>query len=176
MSAATLFPSVLGGEFTALDPCLKWVHSGEPRKLRGSVTVERGVGFVARALGALASLPSAMTDAPIEVQIEGTGRGERWIRLFAGSHRMESTLYREGELLVEQLGHAALKFRLSVRGGGMKWVLEHISAFGVPLSLRWFRISATITSRGGRYHFFVDSELRGLGRIVRYEGLLHAAA
>ncbi len=40
-----LFPSVLGAEFTALDPCLKWVHSGESRKLRGSVTVERGAGF-----------------------------------------------------------------------------------------------------------------------------------
>jgi hypothetical protein len=117
-----------------------------------------------------------MKDAPIEVQIEETGRGERWIRLFAGSHRMVSTLYRDGGLLVEQLGPAALKFRLSVRGGGMTWVLEHISAFGVPLSLRWFRISATIVSRDGRYHFFVDSELCGVGRIVRYEGLLDAAA
>jgi Domain of unknown function (DUF4166) len=170
-----LFLCVLGAEFAALDSCLKWVHSGESRKLRGSVTVDRGTGLVARALGALASLPSAMTDAPIEVQIEGTGRGERWIRLFASRHRMESTLYRDGELLVEQIGPAALKFRLSVRDGGMKWVLEHISAFGVPLPLWWFRISATIASRDGRYHFFVDSQLRGVGRIVRYEGLLDAA-
>jgi hypothetical protein len=171
-----LFPSVLGAEFTALDPRLRWVHSGEPRKLRGSVTIERGTGFVAAALAALASLPSAMTDAPIEVQIEGTGRGERWIRVFAGSHRMVSTLYRDGELLVERLGPAALKFHVSVRDGGMKWILEHISAFGIPLSLRWFRVSATIASRNGRYHFFVDSELRGVGHIVCYEGLLDAAA
>jgi hypothetical protein len=171
-----LFPSVLGAQFAALDPCLKWVHSGEPRKLRGSVTVDRGTGLVAGALGALASLPCAMMDAPIEVQIEGAGRAERWIRVFAGSHRMVSTLYRDGELLVERLGPAALKFRLSVRGGGMKWVLEHISAFGVPLPVGWFRISATTASRDGRYHFLVDSELRGVGRIVRYEGLLDAAA
>jgi hypothetical protein len=47
--ATMLFPSVLGAEFAALDPCFKWVHSGEPRRLRGSVTVERGTGFVARA-------------------------------------------------------------------------------------------------------------------------------
>ena len=176
MATEPLFPSVLGAEFTALEPCIRWVHCGESRKLRGSVTVERGTGFVAGILGALASLPAAMTDAPIEVQIEDTGRGERWIRLFAGSHRMVSTLCRDRELLVEKLGFAAMNFRLSVHGGGMKWVLEHISAFGVPLPLRWFHISATISSRDGRYHFLVESELRRVGRIVRYEGLLDAAA
>jgi hypothetical protein len=31
MTAATPFPSVLGAEFAALDPCLRWVHSGESR-------------------------------------------------------------------------------------------------------------------------------------------------
>src|SRR5271155_1777315 len=51
MIAATLFPSVLGAQFAALDPCLRWVHSGESRRLRGSVTVERGSGVVARMLG-----------------------------------------------------------------------------------------------------------------------------
>jgi hypothetical protein len=54
MTAATLFPSVLGSQFVALDPCLKWVHSGESRILRGSVTVERGGGVVARMSGVLA--------------------------------------------------------------------------------------------------------------------------
>jgi hypothetical protein len=79
---ATLFPSVLGAQFVALDPCLRWVHSGDSRRLRGSVTVE----------------------------------------------------------------------------------------------LKWFRIAATIKARDGCYHFVVDSELIGVGRIVRYEGLLDAAA
>jgi hypothetical protein len=89
---------------------------------------------------------------------------------------MVTTLHREGELLTERLGPAALKFRLSVRGGGMEWVLAHVSACGIPLPLKWFRICATIDSRNGRYYFFVDSELRGVGRIARYEGLLDAAA
>jgi len=92
MTAVTLFPSVLGVEFSALDSCLRWVHSGESRRLRGFVTVKRGTSVVAKVVGVLA------------------------------------------------------------------------------------RISATIDSRDGRYHFFVDSELRGIGRIVRYEGLLDAAS
>ena len=116
MTAATLFPSVLGTHFAALDPCLRWVHSGEPRTLRGSVTVERGSGVVARMLGVLALIPAVMS------------------------------------------------------------VLEHIGAFGFALPLKWFRIAATIKARDGRYHFVVDSELIGVGRIVRYEGLLDAAA
>jgi hypothetical protein len=172
MTAAALFPSVLGVEFAALDSCLRRVHSGESCKLHGSVTVERGASLMATVLGSLASLPSAMKDAAIEVQIERTDRGERWIRVFAGKHRMTSTLHEDDELLVEQLGPAALKFRLSVRGGEMRWALEHISVFGVALPLRWFSIAATIDSRDGRYHFLVDSQLRGMGRIVRYEGLI----
>jgi hypothetical protein len=176
MTSGSLFPFVLGADFDALDPRLKLAHSGESFKLEGTVAVERGTSFVSRALGAIASLPPAVTNAPIEVQIEANSTGERWIRVFATKHCMVSTLHRDGELLAERLGPATLKFRLSVRGGGMQWVLEHISACGIPLPVRWFRISATIDSRDGRYYFYVDSELRGVGRIVRYEGLLDAAA
>jgi hypothetical protein len=176
MTAATLFPSLLGIKFAALDACLRWVHSGDSRQLRGCVTVERGTSVVAKALGFLASLPSGMADAPIEVRIEVTEKGETWTRLFASHHLMVSTLRTDRGLLVERLGPAALKFRVIVRDGTLEWVLEHIAAFGIKLPLRWFRISATVDSRDGRYHFVVDSELRGVGRIVRYEGLLDAAA
>jgi len=176
MTAATLFPSVLGAQFAALDPLLRWVHSGEPRRLRGSVTVERGSGVVARMAAVLASLPAAMWDAPIEVLIEVSGTGEKWGRLFAGQHLMVSTLKRDGELLVERVGPAVLKFRLVARNGALEWVLEHVAAFGIALPLKWFLLAATIRARDGRYHVVVDSELIGVGRIVRYEGLLDAAA
>ena len=128
MTAATLFPSVLGVEFAALDSCLRWVHSGDSRRLRGCVTVERGTSVVAKALGVLASVPSAMTDAPIEVRIEVTEKGETWIRLFASHHLTVSTLQRDRGLLVERLGPVAFKFRLLVRDGTLEWVLEHISS------------------------------------------------
>jgi Domain of unknown function (DUF4166) len=176
VTTATLFPSVLGVEFSSLDSLLRWVHSGDSRELWGCVTVERGTSVVAQVLGVLASLPSAMTDEPIEVRIEVTEKGETWTRLFASRHLMVSTLRGDRGLLVERLGPAAFKFRLLVRDGTLEWILEHVAAFGIALPLSWFRISATIDSRDGRYHFVVDSELRGVGRIVRYEGLLDAAA
>ncbi len=138
--------------------------------------MDRGKGVVARVLGIVAALPAAMTDVPIEVRIEVWGTGERWERLFAGRHLMVSTLEKEGELLVERLGPAALKFRLVVLDDTMEWVLEDIAAFGLTLPLKWFRVVATIKARHGRYHFMVDTALIGVGRIVRYEGLLDAAA
>lgn len=176
MTAVTLFPTVLGVEFSALDSCLRWVHSGESRQLRGFVTVKRGTSVVAKVVGVLASLPSAMTDAPIEVRIEVTDKEETWTRLFGNHQLMVSTLKSDRGLLVERLGPVVVKFRLLLRDGTLEWVLEHIAAFGIALPLSWFRISATIDSRDGHYHFVVDSELRGVGRIVRYEGLLDAAA
>jgi hypothetical protein len=165
----------MGAEFSALDPCLRWIHSGESRRLSGRVTVERGRSFIAAALGFLAALPRAMVDAPIDVSIERTPQGETWTRLFGGREEMTTTLRRDGDLLVEKLGLGVLKFRLSARGGGMTWRLERITAFGIALPLRWFSMSAAIDSRNGRYHFIVDSALRGVGRIVRYEGVLDAA-
>ena len=176
MTAATLFPSLLGVEFSALDSCLRWMHSGEARQSRGCVTVKRGRSVVAKVIGVLASLPSAMTDAPIEVRIEVTEKGETWTRLFANHHLLVSTLKSDRGLLVERLGPVVVKFRLLVRDGTLEWVLEHIAAFGIALPLSWSRISATIDSHDGRYHFLVDSEPLGIGRIVRYEGLLDAAA
>jgi hypothetical protein len=175
MTVPMLFPSLLGADFPALDPCLRWIHAGESRRLSGRVTVERGRSFIAAALGFLAALPRAMVDAPIEVCIECTPQGETWTRLFGGSQEMSTTLHRDGELLVEKLGPGVLKFRLAARAGGITWKLEHITAFGIALPVGWFRISAASDSRNGRYHFIVDSALRGVGRIVRYEGVLDAA-
>jgi hypothetical protein len=171
-----LFPEIIGADFAALDPCLQGIHGGESKTWQGTVTVERGVSLIARALGILASLPPAMRAAPIEIRIEATSRGERWSRLFAHRHRMASTLYRKDDLLVERLGPAALTFRLLVQRGALKWQLARVSVARIPLPLAWFQIFAKLDARDGRYHFVVDSSLLKFGRIVRYEGLLDASA
>jgi hypothetical protein len=172
MRAAPLFPSRLGGDFEHLDPRLQWVHSGESRDLRGTVTVKRGTSFIAKILGMLTSLPPALKNAPVQVRIEIKGDKERWIRTYGGTHRMSSTLFRHGNALVEQLGPASFTFRLVARDGGIDWRLEHVSMIGVPLPASWFQIFARVDVQNGRYHFSIDSTLRGIGRIVSYEGLL----
>jgi Domain of unknown function (DUF4166) len=172
-----LSPSLFGSlaAFEQLDPKLQWVHGGESRNLRGIATVERGSSCIAKILGVLTSLPPSLKEAPIRVCIQIQGDKERWIRIYAGTHRMTSALYREGDDVVERVGPAALTFRIVVRDSGMDWQLQKLSMLGIPLPVRWFQISARVDTQNGRYHFMIDSALRGVGRIVRYEGLLDVA-
>src|ERR1700722_7869283 len=172
MMAEPLFPSRLGAAFAHLDPQLQWVHCGESRDLRGTVTVERGTSFIARILGMLTSLPPALNSAPIQVRIDIKGQTESWIRIYADKHQMTSTLSRDGNCLVERLGPASLTFRLVARDAGIDWQLEHVSMIGIPLPTSWFQIFARVDVQNGRYHFLIDSTLRGIGRIVCYQGLL----
>jgi hypothetical protein len=171
-----LFPSRLGAAFGQLHPKLQWVHSGEKRDLPGTVSVERGSSFVARILGLLTSLPPSLKDASIQVLIRIDGDKERWIRIYAHTHRMTSELFREGDALVERVGPAVMTFGIVARDQGMDWQLRKVSMFGVPLRARWFQISARVDIQNSRYHFLIDSALRGVGRIVNYEGLLDVGA
>jgi hypothetical protein len=172
--SAPLFASVLGAEFAALDACLRWVHGGEPRLLSGRVTVERGSSLLAKAACAVTSLPRAMTDAPIDMRIGPATRGERWTRFFADCRPMESLLFGQGDRLVEVLGPATFTFRPQRRGAALEWLLERVALAGVPLPTHWFLVTARMEARDGRYHFLVEAGLRGVGRIVRYEGFLDA--
>jgi hypothetical protein len=176
MRGEALFPSRLGPAFGRLDAKLQWVHGGKTRDLRGTVTVERGSSFIAKVLGLLTSLPPALSRAPIRVRIEIAGDKERWIRTYAGSHVMSSTLYRKGSALVERVGPAALTFKILERNGTMDWQLQNVSILGLPLPTSWFEVSARVDIQQGRYHFLIDSALSGVGRIVRYEGLLDVDA
>ena len=176
MKTEALFPSILGPAFALLNSSLRWVHGGEGRELSGTVTVERGTSFAAKVLAALTSLPPSLHDAPVQVQIQIDGERERWIRTYARSKVMSSTLYKEGGLLVERVGAAALTFRIVARDGGMDWQLQKVSMLGIPLPVKWFEVSARVDLRQGRYHFLIDSSLSGVGRIVRYEGLLDVGA
>jgi hypothetical protein len=117
-----------------------------------------------------------MHNAPIEVRIEVTDRGERWTRLFGQSRAVRSTLRRSGNFLVDQLGPAKLKFILGVRETGLEWTLARMTLAGIPWPVQWFRATARAGVQSDRYHFLIDSAVRGIGRIVRYEGELDASA
>jgi hypothetical protein len=172
MRNEALFPSRLGAAFALLDPELRWVHDGESRDLLGKVTVERGTSLISRVLGALTSLPPTLRNAPIRIRIDVAGDQERWTRTYAGAHVMSSTLHKAGGALVEKVGPAALTFRIIERDAGMDWQLQKVAMLGLPLPAAWFEISARVDMQQDRYHFLIDSAVRGVGRIVRYEGLL----
>jgi hypothetical protein len=167
-----LFPSLLGETFQRLDAPVRAVHGGSSRRLRGTATVERGHSLFARILCAMASLPRSADRVPIEVQINTDSQGERWTRFFGDCRPMQSRLHGNRDLLVERLGPAVFVFRLREHGGGIAWSLIQISALSIQLPIRWFTVSAFSGAHAGRYTFTVDAALRGVGRIIRYDGEL----
>lgn len=170
--SASLFASVLGSDFAALDPALRWVHGGEPRLLRGKVTVQRGNSLLAKAACLLTSLPLPMSEAPIDMRIGPAEGGERWTRFFGSGRPMESLLFGRGDRLVEVLGPARFTFRPRRHETALEWLLERVCIAGLPVPAGWLLVTARMDARDGRYHFVVEAAVRGFGRIVRYEGFL----
>jgi Domain of unknown function (DUF4166) len=169
---APLFKTLLGREFDALDARVREVHDGQSRRLRGVATIERGTSLIARLLCASALLPRNQKALPVTVQITISDHGEIWTRCFDTSAPMRSTLRECSGFLVERLGLATMKFWLERRGGGINWCLCGISAFGCSLPLSWFRIATYTGANRGRYCFDVYAELRGIGKLIRYQGEL----
>jgi hypothetical protein len=162
----------MGREFDALDPRVREVHDGQSRELRGVATIERGTSLIARLFCASALLPRNQSALPVAVEIRVSDQGETWIRRFHTSASMRSTLHERSGFLVERLGLATMKFRLERHGGGINWRLCGISALGCPLPLNWFRIITYTGVNRGRYCFDVYAQLRGIGKLIRYQGEL----
>jgi hypothetical protein len=169
---AALFPDLLSGAFEALAGPVRRVHRGGSQVFKGIATVERGPSLIARVLCAVASLPPSLKDVPVTVDIEDLRGHERWTRRFGASAPMRSALRGRGQQLTERLGPATLTFAITAEGGAIRWQLSRIAAFGCPLPARLFEVLARSGSMGDRYHFVIDVRMRGIGRIIRYEGTL----
>jgi len=169
-----LFPALLGASFPNLDARVRRVHNGQPGQWSGTANIARGRSYLARIACAMAGLPAEANCTPVIVDIETDGTTERWTRRFAGSMPMRSTLARQGTLLSERLGAATLIFRLAERDGGIDWLLERIYVLGCRLPRVLFTVSAHSGCGAAGYRFVVDAGLRGIGRLIRYEGELDA--
>jgi len=171
MSAAPgLFALLLGAQFATLLPVVQRVHRGRTVMLHGSVDVTRGHSWMARLLCRLARLPAAQAGAPARVHIEVFDRHERWTRYFGTNAPMSSTLRTSRGRLVERMGPLALSFELRADHGVLKWALARATVCGLPVPRDWFRVSANVDERGGRYRFDVSVESPLVGPVIAYRG------
>ena len=128
----------------------------------------RPARLIARVLG----LPLADGEGPLEVTIQASGCGQRWIRHFP-PRPMISDLDADAGLLRERLGPTTLRFRLEADARGLTWTLVSVRLLGLPLPVAWFRAcEARESELDGRYRFFVRAQLPGIGLLVGYEGWL----
>lgn len=168
-----LYPRVLGPAFGSLAPLLKSLHARPGlQRYRGEVEVLRGTHWLARLCGWATRLPPA-GQGRVEVEIDATGRGERWIR-HIGGQAMRSCLWEQDGLLCEQLGLARFGFRLTVEQGVIVWRVARASVLGLSLPTAWFdEVLAHESGLDGRYRFDVAAALPGIGLLVHYRGWLH---
>jgi hypothetical protein len=174
LDGANALQACLGNAFDRLPETVRRAHLGKIR-LTGDARVTRGSAF-ANVLANVMGLPAA--SEVIEMSVEGEHLPDRmiWNRRF-GDRRFESCFRLQQDRLIESLGPFRLQLRLEVRDRRLRYVLERVTLFGVPVPRRLAPdLEAWEGEREGRYEFAVEVRLPIIGRLVRYEGLLDLAA
>ena len=169
-----LFPRLIRG-FDDLPAAVRAAHGeAAETRLAGRCDVQRGAGWLARALAAAAALPRAGRDIPLRVLIRREAGCEEWTREFAG-RTMRSSLRARGNLLEEALGPVRLRFALRASDGAIEWRVTAARVLGIPLPASWFSgVAARECAVDGRYCFDVRAEMPLVGLLVHYRGLLDA--
>jgi hypothetical protein len=167
---ANAFKICLGAEFDQLPVTVQRAHAGKIR-LTGYARVSRG-GSVASALATFMRLPAATERVAMSVEGEHLPDRMIWNRRF-GERRFESCFKLRRGRLIESLGPFRLQLHLDVRDHRLRYMLEHVTLFGVPVPRALApQLEAWEGERDGRYDFAVEVRLPLIGRLVRYEGLL----
>jgi len=171
----TLYAQLLGPRWSSLAPPVQRIHAGVG-VARGVFVVRRGVGVLARPIGAVLGMPPAADATPITLEVECAGGVERWKRDFDGRPLL-TTQWADGGLLVENLGGVQCWFRLRVEDGGL--IFEQVRTtiglrrFAVPLP-RFLspRVVGRAEARERSAHAQVDVRIHAplVGLLVSYEG------
>jgi hypothetical protein len=168
------FGTCLGAEINQLPTAVRRAHVGRIR-LTGHARVSRG-GAIAHAIATVMRLPAATER--VAMSVEGDHLPDRmiWNRRF-GDRKFESCFTLRQGRLVESLGPFRLQLRLEVQDHRLRYVLERVTVFGLPVPRALApQLEAWEGERDGRYDFAVEVRLPVIGRLVRYEGLLDLVA
>lgn len=173
-----LYRQVMAGAFDAMPAEWRALHDLTEGELTvaGRASVERGRGVLARLAGAVIGFPKAGEDVPVSVTFTRQGRGERWLRTFAGksfASLQEPGRGRSEHLIVERFGPLAIAMAPTVENGRMRLVIRRFSAFGIPLP-QWLGPTTAAHEEvvDGRFRFDVEIGHPLTGMIVRYRGWL----
>lgn len=164
----------LGDDFARLPETVRRAHVGNIC-LTGQARVTRG-GALANALANMMGLPHASDH--VAMTVEGDHLPDRmiWNRRFA-ERKFQSCFRLQQGRLIESLGPFRLQLRLEARDHRLRYVLERVTLFGIPVPRSLAPdLEAWEGELDGRYEFAVEVRLPIIGRLVRYEGLLELSA
>jgi uncharacterized protein YbjT (DUF2867 family) len=171
-----LYARVMREAFFRLPPAVRSLHEiAGDAGAAGRAEVERGAHPLGRLVAALMGFPPE-GEHGVHVHFEERDGAETWTRDFSG-RKFRSRLSERGGWLVERFGTLRFAFDLCSNEEGLRMVLHHWSAFGIPLPLALGpRGEAREFERDGVFHFDVPIALPGIGPVVRYRGWLRPLA
>ena len=149
-------------------------HGGQCLSLHGQSDIIRGKALFSRICAFFARLPPAQSKVETQVHIQVNSDGsECWQRCF-GQARMPSRLsFGPAGTLRERLGALRFDFRLTTDSNGIRWHVQKVAVFGLPLPARWFsEVHAYSYDAAGSYCFLVHAQMPLAGLLVRYQGSL----
>jgi uncharacterized protein DUF4166/saccharopine dehydrogenase-like protein len=174
---APLYRRLLGDAWSSLPAPLQAMHDLDTElAAEGRAEVERGNGWLARAVAFVVGFPRVGKDVPVKVSFRVEDGREHWQRNFAGrSFRsvQEQGRGRFERLLCERFGPLNVGMALVCEAGRMRLVVRRWSLFGIPMPLALApRGNSYEFAEDGRFHFHVEIRHPFTGLIVGYRGWL----
>jgi hypothetical protein len=176
-TAGPLYAQLLGAAWAELPAEIRAMHDWRgTAEARGTASVERGTGLLARLAAKLIGFPAAAAETPVTVRFSVRDGVETWTRTF-GAEQFSSTQMagrgRTAHLLCERFGPFAFAMALVVDAGRLSLVPRGWSVLGVPLpSALCPRADAHESVENGLFRFHVEIRHPLTGLIVCYRGSL----
>jgi Domain of unknown function (DUF4166) len=175
-----LYPQLLGASWDLLDEAVRHMHGdGEVVIAAGVFQVRRASNRLVRWLGSLAGLPVAGSAVEVRLTVIPQGRGENWLRTFAGRPLASYQCSGPDGLLAERMGLAEMHFRLQVVESALRYHPQGMALCLGPVRLtlpRWLAARVSAVERAveepGRTHVAVEVTHPMLGLLVAYDGTI----
>jgi NAD(P)-dependent dehydrogenase (short-subunit alcohol dehydrogenase family) len=175
--AAPLFRRVLGATFEAMPAVTQTLHRSAPAVLgKGEADIDPPETAAGRLISALFRFPKPGRAQPVEVRVEPSGEGERWVRRYPGRDMVSFMNNGDADARTLEERFGPFSFRMEITGHEKGLDMRMVSARMGRLPLPRFlvpEITATErTDERGRHLFDVSISLRLVGKIVHYAGWL----
>lgn len=167
------YAAILGVSIASLHAQVRRAHL-PPLRAEGTIDVEHGPGWLARAIIWLMKLPAAGPRQPVRLDVVGDGSEMVWMRRI-GRSVLRTRQRASGSRLVERSGFGRISFDLAIEDGALLYRQSSVHVAGLPLPLSLSpRVDAAVSAAGEGWRVVVT--VRWRERIIcRYAGSMRAS-
>lgn len=172
-----LYPRAMGHAFSDLPEPLQAFHSVDHTVLyKGRVTVTHGSALT-RLIAKSGGMPVKSGEMPFSFRATRDGEKEIWERNFDG-HMTRSLQWMHADgVVAERVGTSEFLMAPRVDGDTLHIPITGVRGFGLPMPLAVLSSAEGIegVTEDGQITFDVHASVRGLGLVIRYQGVIAPA-